>query len=463
MMQRLGSALGWLRDEDRGGSLLCRLGLRVPCRVSLYELAYLPLLAVWLMFAVLGDSRLEDVVPNHGGRMLATLLVAISYVVLCWKPTRRSIAIEVVVVLVAVNALRLGYTVVGMAVTMAWCGRGVVFGRAMRTSGIALAATCAVVMLLAVVGIIPDVMYTRVAGDVTLLRHCLGFGYTTFFSHYWLFLVLLAMFLSDWRPRVVLVVAIVLGTAAIYVLTDSRNSSFLALLAVAGCVAGHRLRASMPSWMLRALAFFARHAFVICFALSALLFLAVPVKSELGPVVHKLLSRRPGLTQGALSAFGVAPFGQKVQWATKFWVEGQGLVNGYWDGDTFVKAAYNYVDCSYFNVLITLGWVPTLAILAGLEALTCWLVRTRRMGLAAVMAIFALHSIFDPQLLFVRYCPFLLLVGAPLCGEGLAHAPGLGKTHRRDALLAMGLIALMLLVLAPYCVGVVTGAVPLAK
>lgn len=111
------------------------------------------------------------------------------------------------------------------------------------------------------------------------------------------------------------------------------------------------------------------------------------VNSEKWNKVDLLLNARLSLTNLALNEYGITLFGQPIEWV------GAGILNnGYADN-------YNYVDCSYLQLLMTYGIIPYLFIIGiytyglykGIKRNNYWAVFV----LLAVLA----HSITEPHLI----------------------------------------------------------------
>lgn len=413
-------ALQRLRADDVGSQLLERL--RVPVaprhRLSLYELIYYPSLFVWLVLAVFGDSAISGTVPNRGMRIILTLAVVACYALLVFKPTRNEVLLDVCVAFLAAIAMKNGLDNVATSVLMAWCANRVDLRVAAKVSLVALLFITLTLVTLSQVGVIPDLVYGRVGSDV--VRHCLGFGYTTYLSHYWLAITMLAIYLKDWRPDVKTILFVVAGNVAIYMATDSRNSFLLVFIALLVCCLAKAVAPSrdrLPGWAKVPVRFVLAHSITLCALLSVALFMGLRTGTTAGDKVNSLTTNRVHYTQLALDTYGVKPLGQDVNWSTYHYVEGRGYVAGYHVDGVLVESPYCYVDNSVVNLLITWGVLPTVLMLVGFEVTTSRLVRTAQYGLAATFLLFGVHSILDPQLVILAYTPFLPFVGTTLLGN----------------------------------------------
>ncbi len=74
-------------------------------------------------------------------------------------------------------------------------------------------------------------------------------------------------------------------------------------------------------------------------------------------------------------------------------------------------AGYNYVDSSYIQYTLLYGIFFMLLIIVALSLVTRNVVSENNELLAVVLAILAIHAMFDPQLLWLWYSPFAMLIG----------------------------------------------------
>lgn len=382
--------------------------------LTLFELVYYPSLFVWIALAVYGTSQVSPLIPNRGMRILLTLFVLLSYCVLAYKPTKEESILSGLVVLLSCCAMMNGLDMVGTSVVMAWCGNAVDFRKAMKIELVALLCCTSIITLLSVMGIIPDIVYGRwVAtgeGGYLVERHCLGFGYPTFLSHYWLAVTLLALYLSHWRPTFIRYACVFGINFAIYYFTDARNSFLLVLVVLLGSGVARWARPRFPQSLKPIANQILSHITICTVIISTVLLVMIPAESEIGSKIDSLMSGRVSLTQEAFDQYDVKLFGQRITWSYMY-VEGEALKTGYMVNGEFVEAPYLYVDNSYFNRLLTWGLVPIALAIIALELTTCRLVHMRQYGLCIALAIFAVHAILDPQLFDLAYSPFLPLVG----------------------------------------------------
>lgn len=392
----------------------------------LYELVYYPALFIWIVLSVIGESRLNDSIPHHGPRILITIFIAIMYIAMRWDFSPKSFVFELGVLCVALTAFQYKYELIGMSVCLIYCARGLSMGKMMNTALVALGLSVSLVVVLSLLGFIPDVIYNRFTSEgVTIDRHCFGFGYTTFLSHYLLGITALLAYKRRLRFGPILSLALLAITTFVYVFTDSRTSFLLTLWIITVCVftffrekdpyrRGRRRNRPISD-------FFLRWSFPLLTCISILLLLCMPLKSPVGTVLDKLLSERIMLTQQAFDTYPTTAFGQNITWSTIRYVEGFGFLTGYNSTLTgeFVQAPYLYVDSSYMNLLLTQGVIPFTATIIALSVWSNWCLKNNKRALAFLLLVFAIKAVIDPQLLYLHYCPLLLGITCPLGCIGL--------------------------------------------
>lgn len=107
--------------------------------------------------------------------------------------------------------------------------------------------------------------------------------------------------------------------------------------------------------------------------------------------LNKLLSGRLYLGKKAFTQFNITLFGQKTLW------------NFNNNGN------YLYVDSSYLNILFSYGIVTLGLVCFAFREILKYTIEKRYYYLCIAIVFFLIHSIADPQLLTLRYDPFLSL------------------------------------------------------
>ena len=121
--------------------------------------------------------------------------------------------------------------------------------------------------------------------------------------------------------------------------------------------------------------------------------------------INNAMSSRLSLGHRAFSEIGVTIAGQQVQWI------GMGGVT-----NDVVPKGYNFVDCSYLNILLTFGIFIAIAVIV-LHAFMAYKNR-KDLRFVIVIAMISLNCIIAHHFIEVAYNPFwAALLAAPFCGS----------------------------------------------
>ena len=76
-----------------------------------------------------------------------------------------------------------------------------------------------------------------------------------------------------------------------------------------------------------------------------------------------------------------------------------------------VSNNYDFIDSSYFQMLLVNGWLFFGIILILFTQVCREAIKQKNIFLSIALCLIAIHSMFDPQLLMPWYSPFCLLLG----------------------------------------------------
>ena len=131
-------------------------------------------------------------------------------------------------------------------------------------------------------------------------------------------------------------------------------------------------------------------------------------------MLNHILSDRLSLAHTGIERYGLKLFGNPVVWS-----------GGRYGIERFTE--YFYVDSSYVNIALTYGLVTLVFVVLCFAVLNYKAYKMGNYKLCVVLIFLAMHSFTDPQLLELKYNPFLVILLA-------AFIPGM------DRVLTMGLI-----------------------
>lgn len=144
--------------------------------------------------------------------------------------------------------------------------------------------------------------------------------------------------------------------------------------------------------------FIERNIYIISFLLILVLTFCLP--QNLFQEINGILSGRLSLNYQNIIHYGIKFFGQNIHFQT-------------YDATTINPnlIQYNYVDSFYFQNLLLYGWPFLLSFLIIFTILMNKLIHDKDNLLIGAFVIMALQAMFEPQLLWIWYTPFPLIIG----------------------------------------------------
>lgn len=149
---------------------------------------------------------------------------------------------------------------------------------------------------------------------------------------------------------------------------------------------------------LNVIKFIERNIYIISFLLILVLTFCLP--QNLFQEINGILSGRLSLNYQNIIHYGIKFFGQNIHFQT-------------YDATTINPnlIQYNYVDSFYFQNLLLYGWPFLLSFLIIFTILMNKLIHDKDNLLIGAFVIMALQAMFEPQLLWIWYTPFPLIIG----------------------------------------------------
>ena len=226
-------------------------------------------------------------------------------------------------------------------------------------------------------------------------RHYLGFQGDTYTPNYFFHFLIIFFAIKKRSVNLLETMIVLLVNQIIYALTMTQAVYFEVYLLV------------VSFWMIRLFPRICKtrlfkYATIWTLPLTGIAGTAIQIAyrqdSVILETINQFLSGR--LSQGrlAIDTYGIHPFGAKVVWLT-----------GRYGIDRTVDRIY--VDMSFLNILITFGWIVLIFVCIGFMLIgkQCW--ENENYGSCIALLFLAMHSFSDPQLLDLKYDPFILLIG----------------------------------------------------
>lgn len=224
------------------------------------------------------------------------------------------------------------------------------------------------------------------------LRDSLGFSYVSYASQILFYLVCAYVVVRNKKLKIIEILLIMFLNVYIYNSTKTTSPFYLTNIVLLIILLNkyvykfHKIIASTEK--------FFTGAFIINPII--LLWIMFYSPSELYILFDKLTNNRMRLGAEGLRNYGVSLFGQKVDFIVK---------NSNWINQ------YNYIDSSYIQSLVVNGLIFTVCILMLYTYTLYKSTKSKNIFLSTVLIAISIHSMFDPQFIWIWYSPFILLTG----------------------------------------------------
>ena len=237
------------------------------------------------------------------------------------------------------------------------------------------------------------------------VREFLGFQWATTAPILFLFIVFGGIYLNRGRLSLIGAVLINVVNVFLFILTDSRMAFLVTFVTTLHFLCfGHLMKkgsfARALKWIFIALPWL--------FAVFSIYLHKIYTEDSAFLVkLNAKLSNRLYLGNRGIKEYGIHLFGNKIKWV------------GYSIGETDeVKAGgYNFVDCSYLQILLEYGVLFLLLILVIYSFIIYKAYKSNKYYAVWILAIILMFGMTEPRLLNLLYNPFILLACAGMIKE----------------------------------------------
>lgn len=226
-------------------------------------------------------------------------------------------------------------------------------------------------------------------------RESLGFQFATESSNYFFYTLLMWIY---WRKNKITwkeLAGLSLLCLFLFYKTDTKSAFGLSCLALIIAVILKKVRwfrEYHSGYMIAAVCCVPLLAYSI-FRLSA----EYSVRIQWMEKLNKLVTGRLRLGKSGIKTYGISLWGQRIEWI--------GGTAGY-EG---IQKAYNYVDSSFMQILLSMGIVFLLFLITVFVLLGLRTAMKKDTYLLAVLILIAIHSTFDPQIILMEFNSFIML------------------------------------------------------
>lgn len=227
-------------------------------------------------------------------------------------------------------------------------------------------------------------------------RCALGFDFVTTGANFWMYLVMAYICYRGkkitWMEAAILEII----TYVFFALTDTKNAFAITTLAI---VLALILKIWNEQFGRKFFSFFIKYITFMGALLIGTLTFFFDKSTFVSETINELLTNRLQLTYDAIQDYGIKLFGQAINWVG-------GAI--YFEKE---YVDYNYVDSSYMQIMLSYGIVLLIMILAGYYLIGRIIVKEKAWYLGLVIILSAVHSTFDPQLMWIQYNIYFMTLG----------------------------------------------------
>ena len=223
------------------------------------------------------------------------------------------------------------------------------------------------------------------------IRESLGFGWTTEGSNFFFYTLLMWIYWRKNKIRIEETVLLAAISIYFFVKTDTKSAFFLGMIALVG--------ANLLKYMPGLMEYKKTYSAVAIGIVPVLAFFVIWVSAKYDSSVlwmkklNNLVNGRLNLGKSGFKNYGIHIFGQKIIWV---------------GGEPAPPAVYNFADSSYVQNFLNFGPIIFVLILGWLVCIGISISMRKDTYFLLVFAIMAVHTTFDPQLLWIGYNSFLM-------------------------------------------------------
>ena len=272
--------------------------------------------------------------------------------------------------------------------TFIWAAKNINPEKIAKLAVIVMTCCFLIILFSCFAGIVENKIFIRSNGEN---RYSIGFDYATNPANYFLAITLIFIYLRKDNFSLMEATVIIGISFMLFIITDTKWAFVCTVIASISAILLKLLRDSILVKIFQKLTILSVPLCAAC--IGILVFIYHTGKYPVIYKINEILSGRLRLALDAINNFGLSWWGKTIIWST-----------GYAEG-----VAYNYVDSSYLQLLLNHGIIFFIILICFFVSFAYRAYKKSNKWLLFVLALTAIHSIFDPQLLWLDYNPFLLM------------------------------------------------------
>ncbi len=373
------------------------------------ELLFFAFFIPWVAIVILSESTYNTIIPvqiTQIGRLMLPLCLVFLKLFLFDKHKfpQLMIILSVLTLILVQGMLLTGKDDLLLSTLLVIAAYGLDFKKILKVYLLVSSIMVVILTGSAVLGIIPNI----VSHQRGVTRYALGSIWCTDYAARIFFLILIVLYLYSARMKFYHWIGVLAVAFTVYKFTNGRLDFSCMVLAIVLFFIheqivkkdqGNRIKTFWNTMWEKLAPVLAPAAAVFMTLLTVLYSSDNKILSK----INDILSTRLQLGKSAFTTIGITPFGQEVTWV------GMGYVV-----DDSTPKGYNFVDCSYLNILFALGVIVAIAVVALLSYMAYRNRKDTRFVL--VIAMISLNCMIAHHLIEVAYNPFwAVILAAPIC------------------------------------------------
>lgn len=231
-------------------------------------------------------------------------------------------------------------------------------------------------------------------------RHGLGFVWTTTAPILFFFFMMSYIYLRKEKMHTLEFIILEVLNYWLFIKTDARMSFYLSSLMLVFVFVMRFYWQNRDDIRMKNKILVLAPVFMCCVAL--VLHAAYDSSSESWNALNSLLSGRLALGYNGLEEYGMTLFGQPIRWI------------GF--SHSAASGTYNYVDCSYLQILLENGIVSLVVVVLAYIYIMFMAVKVKDFYLQTIILFIVTFSITEPRLMNLGFNPFPFLAVGVFCG-----------------------------------------------
>lgn len=331
-------------------------------------------------YCLSGEKYLSLII--QGIQMLAYMLFLVRFVInIDIKDRKRAVLYVIILVVFCISGINIGHKFFVLTAIAILSAMGIGTKNVAKITMMVQGTMLFGIIVLSQVGVIQDYVFED------RNRHSMGFSWATTAPILFFYFSLAYMYVRENKFKWFEAIALEMISIYLYIMTDTRMTFALSTLSI--------LFFGVQTFWKKPWRFLSRFKWL--YAAVPVLFATISVVatkiynplSEKWVKINKILTGRLQLGQYALNDYKITLFGQDIEW------RGYGILNG------GRAEQYNYVDCSYIQILLSYG---ILVLLVVLFIYTLGIVMATRINdycLVFIILFALVHGLTEPHLIAI--------------------------------------------------------------